>query len=235
MDGIRNFNEEVPHSAFKPETQVTLAEAKAQGFEVHRPVREYYLPPHWKFGRSHLLLTLEFDCLHIWARPPDGKPFPPSPLAALSEDEQREKWPFFVPPLQKMTYYEDDWIITDVHTFWTDSPIYVVPAYERFLNTKFRKEGTPEYDALVTDLDRAEMAEDKNGWVGKQFFHNYCNFQADRDLSKGDFDDMESSDSDSDSSSEDEEVLAQQLNETLDNFEKEADKEAEEAEEPDKK
>jgi hypothetical protein len=100
MDGIRNFNKEIDMCAFKPDRAITLKECKAMGFEVHRPVREYYDPPHWKGGKSHLLLSLEFDMVHIWVRPPDGVAFPASPLAALSPEDQKAKWPYFIPMMQ---------------------------------------------------------------------------------------------------------------------------------------
>lgn len=42
---------------------------------IDRPVREYYNPYHWKYSKTHLLMTLEFDTMHIWARPPGGTGF----------------------------------------------------------------------------------------------------------------------------------------------------------------
>ena len=191
MDGIRNFNKEVEHAAFKPSEPITIAAAKKAGFEVHTPVREYYTPGHWKAGKSHLLLSLEFDMLHVWARPPDGKAFPASPLLALSEDEARAKWPYFVPAMQKLTTFDDDWVITDVHTLWAKTPIWVVPAFERFLGVRLHQEGTPEYDALVTDLDGQPLTEDPGGWVGPEHFARAVGAEAEADTS-------DSSDSDSD-------------------------------------
>lgn len=183
MGGIRNFNKEYEHTALKPSEAVTIAHAKTQGFVFHRPVREYYLPGHWKQGKTHLVISLEFDELHVWVEPPVGQPFPPCPLT-LSEEEQKERWPFFVPAMQKMTVYEDDWVITDVHTMWVKTPIWVIPAFERFLGTKLHEEGTPEYDALVTDNDRAELTEDPAGWVGPEFLRaaNAKSTEADDDM-----------------------------------------------------
>jgi hypothetical protein len=174
MDGIRNFNKEIDPSAFKPDRVLTIKHAKAMGFEVHVPVREYYDPPHWKAGKSHLLMSLEFDMVHIWARPPDGAAFPVTPLAALTADEQKAKWPHFVPMMQKLTVVEDDWIITDFYTMFNKTPVWVVPAFERFLDVNLHPEGTSEYDKMVTPLDSKALEDDEAGWVGQGFFRKHA-------------------------------------------------------------
>jgi len=172
MGGIANPNAEFGHTSFKPAKPVTIAEAKASGCRINLPVREYYADPmHWKFGKSHLLLSIEWDFMHIWVRPPDGHPFPACDYERLDVFQFRKKYPVFVPPLQRMVPYALDWVITDLHTFFAKTQGWSVPLLEKALGCKIHKHGTPEYADLAAkdELEGKPLMENKGSWVGPNY------------------------------------------------------------------
>jgi len=172
MGGIVNAQSDFTHTSWKPEKPITIAHAKAVGCQIHLPTREYYETPfHWKFGKSHLLLAIEWDYLHVWARPPDGQSFPPCDHARLSPVEFKSNYPFWVPPLHRMVPYADDWIITDLHTFFEKTQSWVPPMYEKAFDCRLLRAGTPEYDELVAkdSLAGKELTESDDSWVGPNY------------------------------------------------------------------
>jgi len=172
MGGIPNPNAEFEHTAFRLEKPISLAKARAEGCRINLPVREYYADPvHWKFGKSHLLLALEWDFMHIWVRPPNGQAFPPCDHARLDALEFQTKYPFYVPPLHRMVPYANDWVITDLHTFFVKTQAWTVPLLEKALGCKLFKSGTPEYTALAAqdDLEGKPLTESDDSWVGPNY------------------------------------------------------------------
>lgn len=144
MGGIRDFREVINMTRWKAEKEVTIAEAREQGFLFNKPVRQYV--NHHKHGRSHLLVNLEFEYLHCWARPPDGRTvaqpntFTPHKPGKLAE---------FVPNMVEQCEYEDDWLLTDFQTLYHTTPAFVSRAYSQFLGTNLHAEGTEEYQTLL--------------------------------------------------------------------------------------
>jgi len=172
MGGIPNPNADFGHISFKLAKPVTLAEAKSEGCRINLPIREYYVDPvHWKFGKSHLLLGLEWDFLHVWVRPPDGQAFPACDCERLDEFQFLKKYPFFVPPLQRMVPYGNDWVITDLHTFFSKTQGWMVPLFEKAFGCKIHKHGTPEYSDLAAkdELEGKPLVESKDSWVGPDY------------------------------------------------------------------
>lgn len=172
MGGIANPNADFGHTAFKLERPVTLAKLKSEGIRINLPIREYYADPyHWKFGKSHLLMGLEWDFMHIWARPPDGQPFPACDHARLDELEFRRKYPYFVPPLQRMVPYANDWVITDMHTFFAKTQNWVIPLFEKAFGCKIFKSDTPQYEELMAkdQLEGKPLTESDDSWVGPEY------------------------------------------------------------------
>lgn len=172
MGGIANPNADFGHTAFKLEKPVPLSRVKSEGCRINLPIREYYAEPqHWKYGKSHLLMALEWDFLHIWVRPPDGQAFPACDHARLDEAAFRQKYPYYVPPIQRMVPYADDWVITDMHTFFVKTQGWVVPLFEKALGCKIFKSGTPQYDELVAkdELEGKELTESNDSWVGPKY------------------------------------------------------------------
>jgi hypothetical protein len=76
--------------------------------------------------------------------------------------------------MQKLTVVEDDWIITDFYTMFNKTPVWVVPAFERFLDVNLHPEGTSEYASMVTELDSKALEDDEAGWVGQGFFRKHA-------------------------------------------------------------
>jgi len=172
LGGIANPNAEFTHTAFKLEKQVTIADIKAAGCRINLPIREYYEDPHhWKFGKSHLLLAIEWDYMHMWARPPDGRPFPACDVERLDEFQFRKKYPVYVPPLHRMVPYALDWVITDLHTFFAKTQGWSVPLLESAFGCKIHKHGTAEYADLAAkdDLEGKPLVESTKSWVGPKY------------------------------------------------------------------
>lgn len=172
MGGIVNPNAEYNHTAFKVEKPVPLSKLKEEGVKINLPIREYYENPgHWKFGKSHLLMALEMDVFHLWVRPPEGQSFPACDHARLSEVEFLQKYPYYIPPLQRMVPYADDWIVTDLHTFYTKTQAWTIPLFEKALGCKIFKAGTPQYSELAAkdELDGKQLVESDDSWVGPKY------------------------------------------------------------------
>jgi len=172
MGGIGNPNAEFGHTAFKLERPIPLSLVKNAGCRINLPVREYYADPvHWKFGKSHLLLGLEWDFMHVWVRPPDGQTYPACDHARLDAHQFRLKYPYFIPPLQRMVPYANDWVITDLHTFFVKTQGWAVPLLEQTLGCKIYKSGTPEYSALADqdELEGKPLTESDDSWVGPNY------------------------------------------------------------------
>jgi len=172
MGGIANPNQEFGHTAFKLAKPVTIGELKGKGCRINLPVREYYEDPvHWKFGKSHLLLAIEWDYMHMWARPPDGHPFPACDVERLDIYQFRKKYPIFVPPLQRMVPYALDWVVTDLHTFFAKTQGWTVPLLENAFGCTIHKHGTPEYADLAAkdELEGKPLQEDRDSWVGPKY------------------------------------------------------------------
>jgi hypothetical protein len=172
MGGIANPNADFGHTSFRLEKPVTLARIKAEGCRINLPMREYYADPlHWKFGKSHLLMGLEWDYMHIWVRPPNGQVYPACDHAKLDAVEFKKKYPYYIPPLQRMVPYGNDWVITDMHTFFSKTQGWVIPLFEKAFGCKIYKSGTPQYDELVAkdELEGKEMTETDDSWVGPNY------------------------------------------------------------------
>mmetsp|Transcript_7092 Transcript_7092/g.13423 ORF Transcript_7092/g.13423 Transcript_7092/m.13423 type:complete len:247 (+) Transcript_7092:1011-1751(+) len=173
MGGIRNFNDMVDHTPFIPDKQITVGYAKSKGFKFHVPVREYY--DHWKDGKTHLLVSCEFDYLHCWVAPPEGQSHPgPTAVPEDAPDYKPDVWNgkdygkdgnlhSWTPRMTRKVEYGDDWVITDFHTFYTWTPIWVPSVFQRFLDIKLLQPGSKEYNAhfgiaddSVADPDAAD-------------------------------------------------------------------------------